>query len=800
MFLQVLTPTDGRPEAFALLERWVAAQDWPRPFRWVVATGDPTGYAFRMNQLIIECPPLAGMHPLARNVLAGLKLLRDDAPVIVMEDDDYYGPDYLSGIARMLLDSHAEMCGFTPARYYHVGARRYKDMGNATHASLAQTAFHGPAALAKLREVAARGGPYLDRSMWAEFNGRKALVPTPAGHHVSVKGMPGTPGVGVGHRANMGLPDDDGTVFRAWGLPDVYHGYAADQYDVVYLAAGMGPAGGCRVILEHLNGLSSRGHAVALVLTQAASMNVPADWPKPRFPVRTLGEAVKSGLLLRAKRLVATYFMTAPLVIQHAAPDARRFYLIQGREDRFDDNDAAAAASYHLPLERIAVSRWLARGVAELAGVPPESIPVLDNGVAPTTFFRDPGHFPRTPGVPRILVEGADHPIKGTDTALAVVDALRKAGRELEVWHFASKRSERAWDRSFVRPDQATIRRLYSDSDVLLKTSRHEGRGLVHVEAMACGCPVVSTDHGGIDDLVGHALIAPVDDVAGLAALVADVLDRPHAHAGRVAAAGRYVREVLSWPRVLGHLEAILGLKAGPPHGAAVTITVPTYDRASLVPRALASIQAQTRPDWTCVVAVNGRADPDGYRTALAPVASDPRFTILDLPDADMHAAINAGLGLCRSPAFAILDDDDEWAPEYLERMLPPILDQSAMASVCRKVEWRDGHVVKECVTDPPCPWDHAQAMQWCCVSNSQLVFATWALRHLDGYDPESGAASDYDALMRASSLGPVASLPDPLVRYHHHDANWTTRRESVQRDLDRVDAWKQHGRYKPAQ
>ena len=70
---------------------------------------------------------------------------------------------------------------------------------------------------------------------------------------------------------------------------------------------------------------------------------------------------------------------------------------------------------------------------------------------------------------------------------------------------------------------------LYRHADLLIHTSRHEGEGIVFLEAAAAGCPIVSTAVGLIPEMAarGAASMAPVGDAAGLARAVERLLDHP---------------------------------------------------------------------------------------------------------------------------------------------------------------------------------------------------------------------------------------------------------------------------------
>lgn len=75
---------------------------------------------------------------------------------------------------------------------------------------------------------------------------------------------------------------------------------------------------------------------------------------------------------------------------------------------------------------------------------------------------------------------------------------------------------------------QDELARLYNIADIDLVPSRREPFGLVAVEAMACGTPVVATNQGGLPDFVNHEvgeLVNP-EDPADLARGIVETLDR----------------------------------------------------------------------------------------------------------------------------------------------------------------------------------------------------------------------------------------------------------------------------------
>src|SRR5215213_4961126 len=96
--------------------------------------------------------------------------------------------------------------------------------------------------------------------------------------------------------------------------------------------------------------------------------------------------------------------------------------------------------------------------------------------------------------------------------------------------------------------------------------------------------------------------------------------------------------------------------------GSAISVVIPTYNRARLLPRAIDSALAACAPGDEIIVADDGSTD--GTEAALAPYQSRIRY--LPLPHRGAAAARNAGMTAARTPLVALLDSDDEFMPDKL--------------------------------------------------------------------------------------------------------------------------------------
>ena len=97
-----------------------------------------------------------------------------------------------------------------------------------------------------------------------------------------------------------------------------------------------------------------------------------------------------------------------------------------------------------------------------------------------------------------------------------------------------------------------------------------------------------------------------------------------------------------------------------------LSVIIPTHNRVGLLPRALASIHAQTSPPAEVIVVDDGSTDG----TERLMQSEFPGVWYLRQENRGVAAARNHGIREARGEWLAFLDSDDEWLPQKLERQL----------------------------------------------------------------------------------------------------------------------------------
>jgi D-inositol-3-phosphate glycosyltransferase len=109
--------------------------------------------------------------------------------------------------------------------------------------------------------------------------------------------------------------------------------------------------------------------------------------------------------------------------------------------------------------------------------------------------------------------------------------------------------------------DQDMLQYYYSAAEMVVMPSDYESFGMVALEAMACGTPVIASDVGGLAVLVRHGRTGyrvPARDPAALAAKITRLLTNEGLRR-RIGQRAACWAESYAWPRITDQIERLYG-------------------------------------------------------------------------------------------------------------------------------------------------------------------------------------------------------------------------------------------------
>ena len=212
-----------------------------------------------------------------------------------------------------------------------------------------------------------------------------------------------------------------------------------------------------------------------------------------------------------------------------------------------------------------------------------------------------------------------------------------------------------------------------------------------------------------------------------------------------------------------------------------VSVVMPVYNHARFLSQALDSLVAQTRQPGELVAIDDGSTDDSAAilagwaRTAPFPV------TLVRQQNAGAHAALNRGLALSRGEIVALINSDDAFAPERIERLAGrldadhalvfsgvELVDDDGVPARSTYARELAGRLVE---VDQLQELLHVLVRHNPAVSTGNLVFRRELVDAVGGFAPFR-VCHDWDFLLAATFSTRVATESRPLYVYRLHDAN----------------------------
>jgi glycosyltransferase involved in cell wall biosynthesis len=212
-----------------------------------------------------------------------------------------------------------------------------------------------------------------------------------------------------------------------------------------------------------------------------------------------------------------------------------------------------------------------------------------------------------------------------------------------------------------------------------------------------------------------------------------------------------------------------------------ISVIIPTYNRASTLPRALDSVRAQTLPPHEIIVVDDG-SDDETSRLMAEEYAD---CHCLRQANRGVSSARNLGIEQASGEWIALLDSDDTWLPDKLAlqaealRRHPGLrichteeiwIRNGTRVNPMRKHAKQGGRIFQRC-------------LPLCVISPSSVVLHRDLFSIYGGFDTSLPACEDYDLWLRLCAHEEVLFIEKPLtVKYGGHDDQLSRRHWGMDR------------------
>lgn len=213
--------------------------------------------------------------------------------------------------------------------------------------------------------------------------------------------------------------------------------------------------------------------------------------------------------------------------------------------------------------------------------------------------------------------------------------------------------------------------------------------------------------------------------------------------------------------------------------GKKVAVITRTKNRALLLKRALESVSSQTFRDFLWVI-----VNDAGERPPVEEIAAEARRRGIETrvlhreKSVGMEAASNAGIRSCASEYIVIHDDDDSWAPVFLERTTAFLDSEPLFAGVIthttRVNEVIENGAVRTTSQYGFNTWLKSVYLMEMLMVNSfppiSFLYKRSVYDTLGGYDESLPVLGDWDFNIRFLRCADIGVIQEQLANYHFRE------------------------------
>ena len=297
--------------------------------------------------------------------------------------------------------------------------------------------------------------------------------------------------------------------------------------NITYVMTWTGVCGGSKIVLEHANKLSNRGHKITLI-----SHDTRPDWfpleKKVQFIQVPWEEILCEQIPKETDVIVATYWREIyECVEQRIAPVV---YFEQGDFHLFDLEklDKRTYDYINKQLKTInfiyTVSSFAKKKLHEIYDVDATVIP---NAVDDKVFYYKPH---KENAIPNITIIGSEEAkFKRIQNIIDALNIIKQNGYKFNLnWITPTEPKKNKDLKPIINPPQIVIGNTLRKTDIYICASMYESFCLPVLEAMTCGAAIITTDNGGNMDFIKpnkNALIIEKDNINDIVQKVEKILN-----------------------------------------------------------------------------------------------------------------------------------------------------------------------------------------------------------------------------------------------------------------------------------